>query len=730
MSRQNYAVLVGIATALAIIGLSALSAFLYRAWLNYRREDFIRNYRWPAGLLERLERRHAGFGRKVMTQGAVRRPTAVAQRTNELEQTEDLADAVQTLEHLTTTIANDRTQLTEVGTRLTELEPKFQSQRGSEQAAFNPANNYNTGLTIMRWATVSRPTDPKDGQGSTIPLGAVPAYVMEPKNPSAEWHIYKSEDSGVLPTATLRVTKDIVDRLKARNHEAEFEQTEWINRARTTAASRTINRAPDQKDPADVRAVIANRDSRPFAQVRDLMPRAARADKGFNGGQPEGVFAAKVPGQTNRVSTLRATDLLLPMAISPWESPLKPDLTPQTSADIRYLTASEAFAVAYGYDDLPALSAGNDQADPVALYNPAPASPNNADGNFGDTTPRPVLTSGHIVTDDFVPFYDGNQNGRFDRTNAYNGLDFGQAAQRDIRFGLGIPAALNVLDQINPFEEQYGSLRRAAPGVININTATPTVLRCLPLLTPADRAWGSGNDLIWDNGWEQTRTSTDLAASVLAYRDKRPMTQLPGRAAPALFDGDSVGGPARPPFTSATKFTEIQAGRAKATQMDGIREETGFMSVGELGCVIQRARDDRGGTATTRNNARSIDFLGFNNQSRNAGGTSNDRKGINSLQFKDPSSATVDVDGLRNDFAERLQVLSALSNVTSVRSDVFACWFIVRGYTQEDCENLGPDDPMTPSVERRFLMIIDRSNVTSLQKDPKPRVVMFKELPR
>ena len=64
MSRQNYAVLVGIATALAIIGLSALSAFLYRAWLNYRREEFIRSYRWPAGLLERLEKQHAGFERK------------------------------------------------------------------------------------------------------------------------------------------------------------------------------------------------------------------------------------------------------------------------------------------------------------------------------------------------------------------------------------------------------------------------------------------------------------------------------------------------------------------------------------------------------------------------------------------------------------------------------------------------------------------------------------------
>src|SRR5215470_16021690 len=64
MTRQSYAVLVGILTMLAVIGLAAFTAFLYRSWLKYRREDFIRNYRWPAGLLARLERHHAGFDRK------------------------------------------------------------------------------------------------------------------------------------------------------------------------------------------------------------------------------------------------------------------------------------------------------------------------------------------------------------------------------------------------------------------------------------------------------------------------------------------------------------------------------------------------------------------------------------------------------------------------------------------------------------------------------------------
>src|SRR5689334_14112421 len=64
MARQNYAVEIGVLTTLAIIGLSVFTGFLYRSWLKYRREEFIRNYRWPAGLLERLEKHHAGFDRK------------------------------------------------------------------------------------------------------------------------------------------------------------------------------------------------------------------------------------------------------------------------------------------------------------------------------------------------------------------------------------------------------------------------------------------------------------------------------------------------------------------------------------------------------------------------------------------------------------------------------------------------------------------------------------------
>jgi len=49
---------------IALIALGAITYQLFRSWRKYRREEFIRNYRWPAGLLERLEKQHSGFERK------------------------------------------------------------------------------------------------------------------------------------------------------------------------------------------------------------------------------------------------------------------------------------------------------------------------------------------------------------------------------------------------------------------------------------------------------------------------------------------------------------------------------------------------------------------------------------------------------------------------------------------------------------------------------------------
>jgi len=45
-------------------------AWLYGKWRTLRRAEFIRTFRWPRGLLERLEKHHAGFERKDSALGS------------------------------------------------------------------------------------------------------------------------------------------------------------------------------------------------------------------------------------------------------------------------------------------------------------------------------------------------------------------------------------------------------------------------------------------------------------------------------------------------------------------------------------------------------------------------------------------------------------------------------------------------------------------------------------
>ena len=83
--------------------------------------------------------------------------------------------------------------------------------------------------------------------------------------------------------------------------------------------------------------------------------------------------------------------------------------------------------------------------------------------------------------------------------------------------------------------------------------------------------------------------------------------------------------------------------------------------------------------------------------------------------------------GRRRLMITRLAVAGAMLNTISVRSDVYAVWFVVRGYQQSDVDGLQPEDPMTPSVERRYVMVLDRSNV--VRRGDKPKVLLFKEVP-
>jgi len=72
-------------------------------------------------------------------------------------------------------------------------------------------------------------------------------------------------------------------------------------------------------------------------------------------------------------------------------------------------------------------------------------------------------------------------------------------------------------------------------------------------------------------------------------------------------------------------------------------------------------------------------------------------------------------------------VMNGVINTVSTRSDYFIAWFVVHGYQQSDLDNLAVDDVLTPSIARRFVMVVDRSNVVKL--GDKPNVLLMKEVP-
>ncbi len=303
-----------------------------------------------------------------------------------------------------------------------------------------------------------------------------------------------------------------------------------------------------------------------------------------------GPRTAANPNPEPPISTLRLTDLLLPLGLGPMEMPvgssgagawpgtapaLNPNVLPEALR--RYTTLGEAVAIAMGYE-------ANGGALPAARYDEDPAlwlAPRDRSGDFRLITPQVpasaqealrrdasdllMLDAGNLATDRFVPFMDLNGDG---------------VAQVDEpTWGLGIPAAANVLEQFAVITAPTGfdappsgnlqqrrdfaarrireQLTTAVPGLVNINTAPVQVLRTLPMVSPLPtlRANVDQTDLIagntlnnnvrrtfengvnaWDNSpflaWRMTAAgaptgpvidqATDIAPTLAAYRDLYP----------------------------------------------------------------------------------------------------------------------------------------------------------------------------------------------------------------
>ncbi len=461
-------------------------------------------------------------------------------------------------------------------------------------------------------------------------------------------------------------------------------------------------------------------------------------------------IATNSPTMTNGQ---RLADLLLPLGIGPTYAPDSPGSLDDNNANYfadEWMTFTEALAIALGYED----------------PNPAAMTADNIwSSTWADAAniQERVLDDGRLALDRYVSYYNAN--------TSENPPEF--TVGDDWLRGSGVPMALGVIDRaraIAPIEQATDpvnptgmaliaqDLTRPTFGSININTAPVEVLRLLPGLSPSRAQYVNGptGGMIEPEWWGSQYMDTDVpdnmvatdfislaqnpdvAAAIVAYRDR--LYGIPNTAArpdPFMDSYDlapafvGVSTPNLPAFLNNLVDEDPTLGtiptnvldRRTFTGIDGLRNTPGFGSLGEL-LAVQADPEFESTNANAWNRLRhlSIQQLGYDERAQGIEpGPDGEITILPQVFGSDNVGQTVD------DYAEKLAMANGVVNMLSVRSDYYAVWFVLQGYKESDVANLRPQDPLIPSLHKRYLMIVDRTNV--VEPGDKPNIVLLKEIP-
>lgn len=556
-------------------------------------------------------------------------------------------------------------------------------------------NGDDTGYSITTWGWIRRADDRGDSeQGNLVPKRALPAWTVECKfgttlNPTGSLN-----DRDLLPSNPASLAKSTF----TNKPNAAYTFNSLINDQAFAAPGSIKHQIPTIMTNAEEKA-----QKFPLGDPdENLMPSiiTPNGPVAYENLYAEPHLENNLFRNADQRSVLRPADMLLALAVGPWQDPKAVDDPATKLGDDKWTTLGESLAMALGYDD----QVPNDDAH--APYH-----------NMRDRTDR-----GSLCLDKFVPFVDKNNNFVFDANIDPN--------ISDERRGLGIPLALNLFDVFTTMDPQFGSLNRPTVGTINPNTAPEMVLRCIPMLSPPyDTDLNGFPQWFWPSPSPLSTAGAgpiDVAATIAAYRDKSRVNPR-GTATDVDFvgPGNVAGYFNDDPNAAVTELYGRGRDPANAnfspTGIQGIRETPGIMSKGELLAVRDHQFANPG---TPQPSPHDMDRLGYDKDSYMGPGQSSlNKAGVDSVRYV----ANAEDDQIQNDYDEKLAVANGVMNSVSVRSDIFAATFIVHGYQKSDCVGLTDRDPLVPSVARRYLMIVDRSNV--VRTGDKPRILVFKELP-
>ncbi len=647
----------------------------------------------------------------------------------------------------------------------------------------------NTGFTFVRFASIFRPNDP--GSLDTLsqtPLGAVPAFCLEVKSniqgtdgspvtarrslndatpdtphaerPSLGNENFPLEDAGEMSTGVYGA-RDVADVVRALSEDSATPLVPLL----------ATNRANERGEPLPIKPGN-NTSGGSTGRNQDYNERYIQI---YQGRRLPGSTGSDEPGD---LPPLLSTDLLRPLAVGPWHDPMLrltdvTDLNDPRNLDLQWTTLSEALALAADYDgngfqnvtaESP-VGGGSREIDPDQFVYFAAGRSDQVDSSGKKTIDNGAFDRGQLFIDRFIPFNDLVPNGVLDVDD--EGLP--QTDPPETPIGLGIPFALNIL---NNFRTQpYGSLQRVYQGRVNVNTAPLSVLRTVGLLSPDVAGWASSTANVYGDPsanmaqplYDPGATPFDMAASIIAYRDKarvptRPLgSDFNNRLAVDFRDNNDASGDAFGPGDDNGRrvagfgFDSLAAVGGPRVY-EPIRETPGLQSIGELLAARMNAdfRPPLTPQSADRSAELSIDYLARRNPS-DAPISPNNARGDGLFGFLSdyyiprtsegaPQRGEIGVGNAPGSWQRQLDIAASAVETLTVRSDIFGVWFTVMGYTPSDVEGLSPvttataseedprfADPMVPTFERRYFMVVDRSNVTT--RGQKPRILLFQELP-
>jgi hypothetical protein len=246
--------------------------------------------------------------------------------------------------------------------------------------------------------------------------------------------------------------------------------------------------------------------------------------------------------------------------------------------------------------------------------------------------------------------------------------------EEDVRLNLQDPDYQNIFNYLTVFDPSKDGINNDGDGKTPTNPDGWIDVEDEPALTPEWKIPGriNINTAPWYVIAQLPWVSHELAQAIVAYRDKLDLRGLTP-SGPDYYHGGA------------------NNSRYQETGIDGLREEPGFASIGELAAVIN----------ISDANDYSMSYYLF---------------GLEENDDLDEFPDLTSTDGAADDFEERDVIFARISNLVTVRSDVFTAYILVR---------IGKDGP-----QKRVIAILDRSDVykpgdkvkiVALQQVPDPR---------